>query len=75
MNKSINPLVAKSQDLFKSIKETKTEYHFLLEINFLFDEEQLRCYEADVIDIFHKIVNQEKGIFETIDPHPNQKVI
>ena len=71
MDKNINPLIAKSQDLFKSIKDTKTEYHFLLELNFLFDEEQLRCYEAEVIDIFHKVVNQEKGIFETIDPNPS----
>ena len=71
MNKSINPLIAKSQDLFKSINETKTEYHFLLELNFLLDQEQLRCYESELIDIFHKVVNQEKGLFGIIDPCPD----
>jgi len=70
MHKKPNLLTANRNDLFKSIGETKTEYHFLLELNFLFDQEQLRCYETEVVDIFHKVINEQKGLFETIDPSP-----
>tara|TARA_Y100000589_G_scaffold59842_1_gene50458 strand:- start:1562 stop:2260 length:699 start_codon:yes stop_codon:yes gene_type:complete len=70
MTNKTNSLTATRNDLFKSIKDTKTEFHFLLEINFLFDQEQLRCYETEVINVFHKILNEERGLFETIDPCP-----
>ncbi len=70
MDNNTNSLTATRNDLFRSVKDTKTEFHFLLEVNFLFDQEQLRCYETEVTDVFHKIVNEEKGVFETIDPCP-----